>query len=69
MRSKVEDFSQYEKDSFSKAVVNVDKKSLDGYILQRQRLTKTFALEDEVKQLKEDIGEIKSLLSQLINNK
>lgn len=69
MRSKVEDFSQYEKDSFSKAVVNVDKKSLDGYKLQRQKLMKTFALEDDVKQLKEDLGEIKMMLSQLINNK
>lgn len=67
MRTKVEDFSQYEKDSFSKAVVNVDKQSLSGYKLQREKFKKTFALEDEVKHLKEDLQEIKLLLSQLIN--
>lgn len=67
MRTKVEDFSQYEKDTFSKAVVNVDNKSLNGYKLQRQKLQKTFALQDEVQQLKEDVSEIKNMLSQLIN--
>lgn len=69
MRKKVEDFTQYEKDEFSKGVVNVDKKALDGYKLQRAKLAKAFSVTQELEELKEEMKEIKSMLSQLINNK
>ena len=69
MRYQIENDKGFVKDTDTKAVLNVDKDALNAYKLQRKKLTKTFALEDEVNSLKQDFNEIKSLLSQLINNK
>ena len=69
MRYQIENDRGFVKDTDTKAVLNVNKDALNAYKLQRKKLTKTFALEDEVNSLKQDINEIKSLLSQLINNK
>jgi hypothetical protein len=69
MRYQIENDRGFVKDTDTKAVLNVNKDALNAYKLQRKKLTKTFALEDEVNSLKEDIKDIKSLLSQLINNK
>jgi hypothetical protein len=69
MRYQIENDKGFVKDTENKAVLNVNKEALKAYKLQRKKLLKTFALEDEVKSLKEDIKDIKSLLSQLINNK
>lgn len=69
MKLKIEEYGQFVKDTESKAIINVDKNALSMYKMQRQKAIRSVELENEVKQLKEDIGEIKSLLSQLINNK
>lgn len=69
MKYQIENDKGFIKDTENKAVLNVNKEALKAYKLQRNKLLKTFALEDEVNSLKEDIKDIKSLLSQLINNK
>jgi len=69
MRHKIADYKQYEKDTFSKSVLNVDKISLNAYKRQREKLKQVFDSQDDIKNLKNDIEEIKILLNQLINNK
>lgn len=69
MKYQIENDKGFIKDTENKAVLNVNREALKAYKLQRNKLLKTFALEDEVNSLKEDIKDIKSLLSQLINNK
>ena len=69
MKVKIEEYSQYVKDTESKAIINTDFNALNVYKMQRQKAMKTIELEKDVSQLKEDISEIKNLLSQLINNK
>lgn len=67
MRNKVKDFTQYEKDAFSKAVVNVDNKSLEAYKMQRKKMLEVNKIEKEFSDIKEEINEIKTLLKELIN--
>lgn len=69
MRTKVADHTQYEKDSFSKGVINVDNNALSAYKLQRKNLLNAVQVSKEINELKDDIKEIKNLLSQIINNK
>lgn len=69
MKLKVEEYSQFVKDTESKAIINTDVNALNVYKMQRKKAMRSVELEKEVSQLKEDISEIKNLLSQLINNK
>lgn len=69
IRTKVEDHPQYEKDSQSKAVINVDKNGLNAYKTQREKFMKVFNAHSEIEDLKRDVQDIKNLLHQLINNK
>ena len=69
MRTKVAEYKQYEKDTISKGVLNVDKSSLGAYKKQREKLKGVFDSQKEIDVIKKDIDEIKLLLYQLINNK
>jgi len=69
MRYNVENYSQYQKDSESKAVLNVDKQALSAYKTQRRNFKKTINVNNEIENLKNEMNEIKSLLYQLINTK
>lgn len=69
MRYKIESYSQFQKDSESKAILNVDKNALSAYKAQRTNIKKAMNVNDEIENLKLDVREIKSLLHQLINNK
>jgi uncharacterized protein YutD len=69
MRQKIADYKQYEKDTDSKGVLNVDNVSLGAYKKQREKLKGFFDAQNEIGVIKKDIDEIKSLLHQLINNK
>lgn len=69
MRYNVENYSQYQKDSESKAILNVDKNALNAYKAQRKTIKKAMNVNAEIENLKQDMLEIKSMLSQLINNK
>lgn len=69
MRYSVENYSQFQKDSESKAILNVDKNALNAYKAQRRNIKKALDVNNEIENLKQEMVEIKSLLTQLINNK
>ena len=69
MRYKIESYSQFQKDSESRAILNVDKNALSAYKAQRTNIKKAMDVSNEIENLKLDVQEIKSLLHQLINNK
>ena len=48
-------------------IVDVDKSGYNRYMAQKNNNNKVSQLENEINTLKEDIGEIKSLLHALIN--
>ena len=62
------------KDSYSNALLSVDSSSRSEYLLRRKQLQKTKAAEtdintmkQEIDHLKSDVGDIKEMLTQLIN--
>ncbi|WP_292486406.1 hypothetical protein [Methanohalobium sp.] len=65
---KIKDDNSFMKDRDSKAVVNVDNDKLEAYKNKRQKNRQIDRTIKDVEQLKSDVGEIKSLLHQLINN-
>lgn len=69
MRYSIENYSQFQKDSESRAILNVDKNALNAYKAQRKTLKKAMNVNAEIENLKQDMLEIKSILAQLINNK
>jgi hypothetical protein len=69
MRYKIESYSQFQKDSESKAILNVDKNALSAYKAHRTNIKKAMDVSNEIENLKLDVQEIKSLLHQLINNR
>lgn len=67
MRYKIDNYSQFQKDSDSRAILNVDKNALNAYKAQRRNIKKALNVNEEIENLRQDIDEIKSMLSQLIN--
>ena len=67
---KVEGHSYLVRDTMSNAIVNTDKKGYEQYMtLKRARgreKDRVTALEDEIQGLKSDLGDIKSMLRQLL---
>ena len=64
------------KDSYSNALLSVDASSRSEYLIRRKQMQKTQVAEtdintmkQEIDHLKSDIGEIKGMLNQLLNNK
>lgn len=66
MRKKLEDTTSFEKDAFSKAVVNVDSKGLYLYKKQREKMINMKTMEEEVANLKDDVTDIKQMLSVIL---
>lgn len=66
MRKKLEDTTRFEKDAFSKAVVNVDSKGLYLYKKQREKMINMKTMEEEVANLKDDVTDIKQMLSVIL---
>lgn len=69
MRYNIESNPQFQKDSESRAILNVDKNALNAYKAQRRNIKKALSVNEEMEVIKKDIDEIKTLLHQLINNK
>ena len=67
MRYKISGVENFVKDSNNKAVLNVDKGALNAYKKQRTIISSAKNLSEEVDSLKNDVKEIKDLLTQLIN--
>ena len=68
---KVDGHSYLVRDTMSNAIVNTDKKGYEQYMtLKRARgreKDRVTALEDEIQGLKSDLGDIKSMLGQLLD--
>ena len=66
MKLKVEDNPNLVRDSKSKAIINVDDSGYKDYKNRKNLQTKMINMSEEINELKNDIGEIKSLLNQIL---
>ena len=65
MYVKVKDHPELVKDTKSGAILNVDRKSAYEYLRQKNMLNNNRILQEDVSQLKQKIGEIDSLKSDM----
>ena len=64
----LQDTNKYIRDGDSKAIVSSDKHQLAAYNAQRERLKQMKSYGTEIAELKNEMTEIKSLLTQILNN-
>jgi cell shape-determining protein MreC len=64
----LQDTNKYIRDGDSKAIVSTDKHELAAYNAQRERLKQMKSYGIEINELKNEMTEIKSLLTQILNN-
>jgi hypothetical protein len=57
----------YARDLSSKALINTNVRALEEYKMRKEQSKKLSSFECEIQSLKDDMSEIKSLLTQLIN--
>ena len=69
MKARVEGYNNVFKDEETGVITNNNNSDRDRYRLAKQQAKKNMESQDEIKELKEEIGEIKDLLKHLINNK
>lgn len=68
MKLIVKDSPGLVRDSRSKAIINQDSKQYEQYMTEKMMRVKVKTMEQDVKELKENIGEVKSMLQQLITS-
>ena len=64
----LQDTNKYIRDGDSKAIVSTDRHELAAYNAQRERLKQMKSYGIEINELKNEMTEIKSLLTQILNN-
>lgn len=69
MKARVEGYSNVFKDEETGVITNNNSSDRDRYRIARQQAKKNLDSQDEIKELKEEISEIKDLLKHIINNK
>ena len=69
MKARVEGYTNVFKDEESGVISNNNSSDRDRYRLAKQQAKKNMESQDEIKELKEELDEIKGLLRHLINNK
>ena len=69
MKARVEGYNNVLKDEQTGVITNNNSSDRDRYRLAKQQAEKNLESQEEIQSLKEEIGEIKDLLKQLINNK
>ena len=69
MKARVEGYSNVFKDEETGVITNNNNSDRDRYRIARQQAKKNLDSQDEIKELKEEISEIKDLLKHIINNK
>lgn len=69
MKSRVNGYNNVFKDESTGVITNNNNSDRDRYRLAKQQAKKNLESQDEIKELREEITEIKDLLKQLINNK
>lgn len=66
MRLKVKNFPNLERDSKSKAIINVDSDSYNEYLNKKRMNDKVTNMSEEIEDIKTSVKEIKNLLSQIL---
>ena len=69
MKNRVEGYSNVFKDENSGVITNNNNSDRERYRLAKDQARKNMESQDEIKDLKEELSDIKTLLRQLINNK
>lgn len=69
MKNRVEGYSNVFKDENSGVITNNNNSDRERYRLAKDQARKNMESQDEIKDLKEELSDIKTLLKQLINNK
>ena len=69
MKNKVEGYNNVFKDEDTGVITNNNNSDRERYRLAKQQAMKNIESQDEIKDLKEELNDIKTLLKQLINNK
>lgn len=69
MKNRVEGYSNVFKDQNSGVITNNNNSDRERYRLAKDQARKNMESQDEIKDLKEELSDIKTLLKQLINNK
>lgn len=64
---KVKDHENLRRDTFSNAIINVDKTEYLAYISKQQKAKRLENVENKVFDLQKDLSEIKQLLQQLVS--
>jgi len=65
----IEEDINLKRDQYSGAVINTDVRALEGYRAQRSRFREMDKLKDDVKCLKDDIGELKMMITEVLKNR
>ena len=68
MKLKVKDDPSLVRDSSSKAIIANDKTAYNNYIQERNFRSQVQHVEADINNLKQELGDIKSMLQQLISN-
>ena len=68
MKLKVKDNPSLVRDSSSKAIIANDETSYSNYIQERNFRSQVQHVEADINNLKQELGDIKSMLQQLISN-
>ena len=69
MKNRVEGYSNVFKDEYTGVITNNNSSDRERYRLAKEQAKKNMESQDEIKELKEELNDIKTLLKQLINNK
>ena len=64
---KVKDHENLRRDTFSNAVINVDKQEYVAYMKRKQKSERLDYVEQKVSDLQNDIHDIKQMLQQLVS--
>ena len=63
----LEDESNYARDPYSKALINIDSKGYNDYMRAREQSKKIHELEQKISNIGSDITSIKNMLTNLID--
>lgn len=69
MKNRVEGHNSLFKDEYTGVITNNNNSERERYRLAKEQAKKNMESQDEIKEMKEEIGDIKNLLRQLINSK
>lgn len=69
MKYNITGHSNLKKDSYSKTITNENSELFNQYNIERQRRLTQQKLEDDINIMRQDINEIKNILSKLIENR